>query len=98
MEHLDERLLAKSHKPLYQDQRLQIILGVSLIAFMGIPSITPAFPRIIEDLNVQPQMVGLLITAFTLPNVLLGPALGVLADRVGRKTILVGSLAIFSIA
>ncbi len=98
MKPIDKRILAQSPIPLYQESQFQIIVGVSLVAFMGIPSITPAFPKIVQDLDISPQMVGLLITAFTLPNVLLGPILGVLADRVGRKLILVTSLIVFSLA
>lgn len=98
MKSVDERNLSLPTKAIYQDPRLHLIFGVSLIAFMGIPSITPAFPKIVQALEVSPQRVGLIITAFTLPNVLLGPVLGVLADRVGRKSILMGSLALFSFA
>lgn len=98
MKSVDKSLPSQSYLPLYQDPRLQMICGVSLIAFMGIPSIIPAFPKIVQALSVSPQNVGLLITAFTLPNVLLGPALGIFADRIGRKTILVSSLFLFSFA
>lgn len=98
MKHFEEENQFCPHQPLYKDQRLHIIFGVSLIAFMGIPSITPAFPRIVQDLRVSPQNVGLLITAFTLPNTLFSPILGVLADRLGRKVILISSLMVFSFA
>jgi MFS family permease len=40
----------------------------------------------------------LLIVVFTLPGVLFTPALGVLADRFGRKKILVPSLLLFGVA
>jgi predicted MFS family arabinose efflux permease len=60
--------------------------------------VTPAFPRISEDLGVSPQAVGLLISAFTVPGALLAPFFGVLADRFGRKLILVPSLLLFGIA
>lgn len=88
----------KSSKKIYQDKNLQIIFAVALIAVLGVASITPAFPKIAQALNVPPQNVGLLITVFTLPSVLLGPVLGVLADRFGRKKILVPSLILFGIA
>ena len=68
------------------------------MAVLGVASITPAFPRVMEALNISPQSVGLLITVFTLPGVLLTPVLGVLADRFGRKKILVPSLMLFGIA
>lgn len=75
-----------------------IIFGVTLIAVMGIASITPAFPGIISYFGISTQQVGLLIAAFTLPGVFLTPVTGVLADRFGRKLVLVPSLFIFGIA
>ena len=60
----------------YRDTNLQIIFGVTLMAVLGVSSITPAFPRIVKELNITPQAVGSLITAFTLPGVLLTAVLG----------------------
>jgi len=68
------------------------------MAILGVSSITPAFPKIIENFNILPQNVGLLITCFTLPGIFLTPLLGIFADRYGRKKILVPSLMVFGIA
>lgn len=65
---------------------------------MGVVSITPAFPLIISHFHIDQRQVGLLITAFTLPGIFLTPILGVLADLLGRKTVLVPSLFLFAIA
>jgi MFS family permease len=67
------------------------------MAMLGVASVTPAFPQISEQLTVTPQSVGLLISVFTLPGAVLTPFLGVLADRYGRKRILVPSLFLFGI-
>ncbi len=74
------------------------MFGVTLIAVMGVASISPAFPRIVEALNISTTEVGMLIIAFTIPGVVLTPFIGVLADRVGRKWILVPSLFLFGLA
>ena len=68
------------------------------MAVLGVASITPAFPKIEKELNISEQEVGLLITVFTLPGVILTPVLGVLADRLGRKKVLVPSLLLFGVA
>jgi MFS family permease len=81
----------------YRDTNLQIIFAVALIAILRADSITPAFPDIARALHVSYQSVGLLITVFALPSVLLVPVLGVLADRWGRKRILVPSLMLFGL-
>lgn len=80
------------------EKNMVIIFGVTLVAVMGIASITPAFPGIISYFGISPQQVGLLIAAFTLPGVFLTPVTGILADRLGRKLVLVPSLFIFGIA
>ena len=81
-----------------QNPNLKIIFGVTLSAVMGVASITPAFPAMIDIFNLKPQDVGILITAFTLPAIFLTPLMGILADRIGRKRILVPSLLLFGIA
>ncbi len=88
----------ENQTPLYKDKNLLIIYTVSLITFLVLASIPPAFPKIIQVLNVPPQKIGLLISIFSLPSLALGPVVGVLADRVGKKKILVSSLVLFGIA
>lgn len=65
---------------------------------MGVSSITPAFPLIIKHFNLTVEQIGYLITSFTLPGILLTPLMGILADRYGRKKILIPSLVIFGTA
>lgn len=79
-------------------RNLQIVFAVTLIAVMGVTSITPVFPLIRQVFDISAGQVGLLITMFTLPGVILSPVLGVLADRYGRKKILVPSLFLFAVA
>jgi len=80
------------------EKNMIIIYGITLIAVMGIASITPAFPGIIKYFGISTQQVGWLIAAFTLPGIFLTPVSGILADRFGRKLVLVPSLLIFGIA
>lgn len=76
---------------------LQIIFTVTLVAVMGVSSITPAFPTIARELNLTSKEVNLLIVVFTIPGIFLSPLLGIMADRFGRKKVLVPSILIFSI-
>ena len=88
----------KKQRPIYLDSNLQVIFGVTLMAVLGVSSITPAFPVIVKELNISARSIGLLITVFTLPGIFLTPVLGALADRFGRKRILVPSMILFGIA
>ncbi len=85
-------------KSLWKDTNLLIVFGVTLMAVMGVASISPAFPKIQRELGITPNQVGLLITFFTLPGALLTPVVGIMADRYGRKKILIPSLFLFAIA
>ena len=74
------------------------IFLITLMGVMGVASITPAFPTIIRHFNIKPAEIALLITVFTFPGIFLAPVVGVLADRWGRKTILLPSLFLFGLA
>ncbi|MFV0593828.1 MAG: MFS transporter [Draconibacterium sp.] len=87
-----------SSESVFKNKNLYIIFGITLIAMMGVASITPAFPDIIQYFDISPQQVGGLIVAFTLPGVFLTPFTGILADRYGRKIVLVPSLFLFGLA
>ncbi len=87
-----------TERQLHLDRNLHVIFGVTLMAILGVASIAPAFPQIVRELGISEQAVGMLITVFTLPGVLLAPVVGVLADRLGRKRVLVPSLFLYGIA
>lgn len=75
-----------------------MIFGITLTSVMGVTSIAPAFPSISRALGVSTGQIGLLITFFTIPGILFTPILGILADRLGRKVILIPSLILFGLA
>jgi predicted MFS family arabinose efflux permease len=79
-------------KKVYQDRNFQIVCASGLVAMMGVSMIVPAFPAIAETLRVPEQSIGLIITLSTLPSLLLTPIAGIMADRYGRKRIMVPSL------
>ena len=85
-------------RKIYLDTNLQIIFGITLTYILGVSSITPAFPKIVKELNISAKDVGLLISIFSFPGILLTPFLGVIADRWGRKKIIIPSLMLFGIA
>lgn len=88
----------KDKRKIYLDINLQIIFGITLTYIMGVAIITPAFPKIVKELNISAKDVGLLIAVFSFPGILVTPLLGVIADRWGRKRIIIPSLMLFGIA
>jgi len=85
-------------RPLFLDPNLTIIFGVTLLAVLSVSSIAPVFPTVTRELGIAPEAVGLLITVFTFPGIVLTPIFGILADRFGRKQVLVPALFLFSLA
>ena len=74
-----------------------VIFASTLIAVMGVSLISPALPAVQDALGITESQASLLLSAFTLPGVILTIPLGMLADRIGRKPILVPSLILFGL-
>jgi len=83
---------------LFWDTNLQVVFAVTLMAVLGVSSITPVLPSIATVFNRTPQSVAWVIAAFTLPGVLFTPVAGVLGDRIGRKVVLIPCLILFALA
>lgn len=83
---------------LYLDKNLQFVFAITLMAILGVSSIIPALPDIMEGLEFTPSTIGLSISIFTLPGVIFSPLVGILADRMGRKKVLVPSLFLFGVS
>ncbi|MEH1888102.1 MAG: hypothetical protein V7K92_01130 [Nostoc sp.] len=45
-------------RPVYLEINFQIICAVVLIAVIGVYSVTPAFPKLVKDLNINPKNLG----------------------------------------
>lgn len=84
--------------PVIRNPNLHIIFCITLSAIMGVSSITPILPMVASTFDITVGRAALLITIFTLPGMVLTPVLGVLADIIGRKKILVPSLMLFGLA
>lgn len=82
---------------LYRDRNFQIVCAASLIFMTMTVMVAPAFPTMVRALGVSEQSIGLLITVCTLPNFIFTPLAGMMADRLGRKRVIVSSLFLFGI-
>lgn len=99
--------MALNRSPLVDSPaRHKIAGGLSILLIMDIAYFINAmdrqvFPVVLPDireaLDVTPGQVGLLATVFTLGMGLAGLPAGYLADKFGRKNMILGGLTIFSI-
>lgn len=97
MRHLASRATRKTKNHLFEDRNLHIIISLTLTGILGIVSITPALPAIAKTFDVSPDQVGLIVAIYVIPIMIGVPIFGVLADRVGRKTVLIPSLLLFAL-
>ena len=88
----------RSQEKIYGDRNLQIVIGITLMAILGSSSIGPVLPTMADALSIPHEQIGLVITAFVIPIAIGTPISGVLADRFGRKQILIPSLFLFALA
>lgn len=87
-----------SNKNILQDRNLYIIVCVTLTAIMGGPTIAPILPKLAIVFDVSSSDIQLVMTVFFLPIGIATPFLGILADRIGIRKVLVPSLLLFAIA
>lgn len=71
---------------------ISLFIAVS-VAMVGVGIIAPILPLYAKTFSAKGVTIGLVIAAFSLSRSLLGPFLGRLSDRIGRKRMLVAGLA-----
>lgn len=65
---------------------------------MGVTSVMPMIPMLAREFAVSHTHASLVLTVFTLPGILFALPAGILADKFGRKAVLVPSFFLFGIA
>jgi MFS family permease len=88
----------KSARDITRDKNLYIIIGVTLISIMGGQTVAPILPDLTSVFNVSTREIELVMTLFVLPIGIATPILGVLADRIGIRKVLIPALILFAIA
>lgn len=66
------------------------------VAMLGIGIIAPILPLYVETFAASGLMIGIIMGAFSLSRGLLGPFVGRLSDRIGRKRFILVGLGIFA--
>ena len=81
-----------------QRQNISLILLLLnlFIAFLGIGLVIPVLPSVMNELHLSGTMVGYLVAAFALTQLLVSPIAGQWVDKYGRKRMIIIGLIIFS--
>jgi MFS transporter, ACDE family, multidrug resistance protein len=78
------------------DRTLVLVVGsITLTGIMANTLIAPALPDIERDFNASGLALGAIVALASLPGVVMAPIVGVLADRFGRRHVVVPCLAVF---
>ena len=90
---------AMKNKGAFKPTRLTLvsILLSSMLILMGGAAVAPALPMIEANFPGQESLVSLIITLPSLAVAIVGYAIGVLADRLGKVKVLLTALTIFTI-
>lgn len=81
-----------------EHREFQLVLLVTVPTLLGTTVLSPVLDSLIDPFGTTTANVGLLISAFTGPAILIIPLAGAVADRIGRKPVLVSSLLLFGTA
>jgi ACDE family multidrug resistance protein len=75
-----------------------LLVSGTLMAVAGVALISPILPTVRETFGLSPFQVSALIWVYMAPGVVLAPFIGYVADRWGRRRVLVSSLLLFGTA
>jgi MFS family permease len=81
-----------------REPNYQTLLLATVFPILTTGIVSPVLDSVIGPFGTTPARVGLLISVATAPAIVLIPLAGVLADRYGRKPLLVWSLVLFGLA
>jgi ACDE family multidrug resistance protein len=75
----------------------QLLLLATIFPILGTALVSPLLDSLIEPFGTTPGNVGLMVSFVTGPAIVVIPISGILADRYGRRPVLVTSLLLFGI-
>ncbi|WP_066413036.1 MFS transporter [Halorubrum aethiopicum] len=77
---------------------LAVVIGVVFIDLVGFGIVIPILPFYVRSFGVSDAFIGLIAASYSLAQFLAAPTLGRLSDRVGRRPVLLASLAAAGVA
>jgi len=75
----------------------QLLLLANVVPILGNGLVSPILDSLIEPMRVSPVEIGLIVSAFSAPAIVVIPMAGLLADRYGRKPVLVSGTLLFGV-
>lgn len=79
------------------NERLAIAIGVGAMGTLGFAVTSPILPDLATEFGVSRGSIGLVQAAVSVPGVLFSALIGYLADRLGRRRVVLTALILFSV-
>jgi len=76
----------------------QLLITAAILPVLGTSLLSPVLDSLIGPFGASTSNIGLLVSVFTAPAIVLIPIIGLLADRYGRKPVLVASITLYGVA
>jgi MFS transporter, ACDE family, multidrug resistance protein len=77
--------------------QLFILLGAGCLTTMTGTIVAPIFPEMLQQLQLEPQWAGLVVSMHSLTTALSTPLLGILADRIGKSRVMIPCLIAYAV-
>lgn len=81
-----------------RDVNFQVLLLANILGPLGSALVSPLLDSLIDPFGASEATIGLMLSAFTAPAIVMIPVAGVLMDRYGRRPVLLVSLPLFGLA
>jgi MFS family permease len=78
-------------------RQLLVLLAAGGLTTMTGSVVTPVFPEIVRDLQLDRSWAGMLTSTHALTTALFTPVFGILADRVGKRTVMLPALLCYAL-
>jgi len=75
------------------NKKLWIIFSIVFVNFLGFGIILPLMPYYAQSLGASPIIIGFIFSSYSLAQLIASPLLGEYSDKIGRRQILLFSLA-----
>lgn len=86
------------HPRLVADPRFHAVMLLAGVSTLSVAVVSPTLPAMATALGVSDARIGLVMTAITLPPMLLAPVVGIASDLSGRRTVVLPAIALFGLA
>ncbi|RBR30652.1 MFS transporter [Enterococcus cecorum] len=81
-------------------KNVMLIIAISnlFLIFTGVGLVIPVMPLLMEDMHFNGAIMGMMLSVFSITQLLASPIMGYLSDKIGRKKMIVLGMSLFAIS